>query len=293
MKIGIIGFGSIGKRHADNLTNLGHQCFLYDPAYPNGAHVRDFEVKPLAAAMDGIDGYVIASPTKQHAMDIAEYCQTGKPLFVEKPIVHDGPVERLPEQVKMVGYNLRYHACVERAKEWLIAGDIGVPLWGNFTVAQFNAKPDYRRDGVTLNWSHEIDLALYLLGPADVAASSVKLENGHDTIADICLVHRLSDARSVVHLDYHTKPEIRQGIIAGTGGQIIFDLVNRHAWLRDPHGNVVDSLDARDSFDMNYREEMADFINLIEGKASGVHCTLDEALAVLDICMSVRRRAGL
>jgi predicted dehydrogenase len=159
------------------------------------------------------------------------------------------------------------------------------------TVAQFNNKPDYRRDGVILNWSHEIDLALHLLGHADVTASSVKLDNGHDVLADICLNH--GGVFSVVHLDYLTNPELRQTIISGTDGQIILDLVSRNAWLRDPRGGVREHIPSYDNYDMNYREEMQDFIDMIDGKGNDQRCTPEQALAVVDICSKVREQAGL
>lgn len=289
MKIGIVGLGSIGQRHATNLTTLGHKVYCYDPAYPNGHG----GVQPLAAAMDGIDGYVICSPTRYHIEDIYRYAETGKPLFVEKPVGVEF-IDKLPEQVKMVGYNLRYHACVEAAREWLtMDGAIGKPLWANFTVAQYNDKPDYRRDGVILNWSHEIDLALHLLGPAQVTVAHVGLEGGQDVMADICLLHGDNDAHSVVHLDYLTRPELRQSIIVGEDGQIIVDLVNRNAWLRDPRGDVVDHLKAHDTYDMNYRAEMADFIGILNGIDKGPWCTADEAIQVVQICADVRKQAGL
>lgn len=286
MKIGVIGLGSIGSRHANNLLAMGHKVYGYDPAMPDGS----MYVKPLAAAMDGIDGYVICSPTRYHVEDIYRYAETGKPLFVEKPVASE-LIASLPEQVKMVGYNLRYHACVEAARDWLFNGSIGTPLWANFTVAQYNDKPEYRRDGVIFNWSHEIDLALHLLGPVSTGASQVKMEGGQDVMADICLLHGDNHAHSVVHLDYLTRPELRQSIIVGEDGQIIMDLVSRNAWLRDPRGDVVDHLQAHDTYDMNYRQEMADFIGIIGGSHKGIWCTADEAIKVIQVCAKVKEHA--
>jgi len=179
----------------------------------------------------------------------------------------------------MVGYNLRFHACVKKAKEWMQSDVIGEPVWANFTVAQFNDKLDYLRDGVILNWSHEIDLALYLLGDASVRSCV----SDTPMLADIILMHE-NGCHSVVHLDYLTRPEVRQTIISGLDATIILDLVNRQAWLRDADGSILDHLDADDSWDENYVEEMAAFLARVDGQET-IGCTGEEGLRVLELCL--------
>ncbi len=174
MKIGVIGLGSIGMRHARNLQSLGHKVIGYDPI----EELRDqFPGEGLTE-----EAYVFATPTKHHYGNILDSALTYKPLFVEKPIAHLWHPDF--HIVRMVGYNLRFHACVKKAKEWIDAGRIGKPLWANFTCGQFSDKPAYLRDGVILNWSHEIDLALHLLGPGHLEASSVRIIDGYDDMAD-------------------------------------------------------------------------------------------------------------
>jgi predicted dehydrogenase len=191
----------------------------------------------------------------------------------------------------MVGYNLRYHSCVKKAKEWIDAGLIGRPLWANFTVAQWNNKPAYLRDGVILNWSHEIDLALYLLGPWGLVGSSTRISDGGDDITDILL--NQSGCRTSIHLDYVTRPEVRQSIIVGDEATIIMDLVHRLAWLRGKGDNVMlDMHEGQDSWDENYIEEMQAFLDRLDGKEV-VGCTGPEAFEVLKVCLQARKQAGL
>lgn len=284
--IGVIGLGSIGMRHATNLVGLGHKVYGIDPAvsdHPDITLVNEFH--------HPCDAFVIASPTKDHIGHIETLLPQNKPIFIEKPIADQWP-SVATGNIMMVGYNLRYHPCVIKAKEWIGANSVGDILWANFTVAQFNTKAAYLRDGVILNWSHEIDLALYLLGPASVLASATHIAGGHDDIADIILGHE-SGANSVVHLDYVTEPEVRQFIIVGKKAHIICDLVNRQSWLRGVDGGMLDHFQAYDSFDEDYVEEIQDFINLLDGKEFGFHCTAEHALSVLKICLDVRKQAGL
>lgn len=296
--IGVIGLGSIGMRHAKNLCTLVNKVVAYDPeekrAYElmrhRPANFPPGTVTKIEELFEVSDAIVIASPTPTHADMMFMALEAKKPFFVEKPIsdrVRCG-------YATMVGYNLRFHSCVKKAKEWLDAGLIGEPLWANFTVGQYNDKPAYLRDGVILNWSHEIDLALYLLGGGSVAGSSTRLSDGHDDMTDILLTH-VNGCRTTVHLDYLTKPEQRTFIIQGTKAKIAFDLVGRSGHILYEHRLYRpgdDDFFGDDSWDENYVEEMQAFIDRIDGKET-LGATGAEGLAVLDICLEVRKQAGL
>ena len=285
--IGVIGLGSIGARHAKNLEALGCKVIGYDPQLS----AQDNRLPPLVDVVAVSEALVIASPTNHHYHHIFD-CSS-KPLFVEKPLTH-GPTTLFDhnwEAIKMVGYNLRFHSCVIQAQKWLLHNAIGKPLWANFTCAQYNDRPNYLRDGVILNWSHEIDLACYLLGDCRVAASSTRLTDGKDDMTDILLTHD-NGCRTTVHLDYLTRPEYRGFVIAGDKGVIEVDLPNRTAKL-SPHGDYVSfEVDQGGSYDEDYKTEMQAFLDRIDGKTT-LGCTGEEALKVLEICLEVRKQAGL
>lgn len=276
--IGVIGLGSIGMRHAKNLQVMGHRVVGHDP----NENIKDFNNAHPENMLDRCDGIVIASPTYLHEEHIHECLLAKKPFFVEKPL-KDKLTDRGGIEATMVGYNLRFHSCVKQAKEWIDGGMIGAPLWGNFTVAQYSNKSDYLRDGVILNWSHEIDLALYLVGPAQVRSCAAI---NRESLADIILSHE-NGCQSVVHLDYVTQPEIRQSIIVGSEASIIMDLVNRHAWLKGADGTIWDHLEGQDSWDENYVEEMECFVDRLDGKET-LGCTGEEGLRALEICLQAK-----
>src|SRR5262245_42559638 len=135
MKIGIIGLGSIGLRHACNLLMMGHQVYGHDPDRSRCNLLRDAGGKLMANpylhsfdTLGACDAVVIASPTPEHARGL-ECLRFGnnpkyKPAFVEKPIADRLDLENT-DAVVMVGNNLRFHSAVIKAKEWLDAGMIG------------------------------------------------------------------------------------------------------------------------------------------------------------------------
>lgn len=276
MKVGVIGLGSIGKRHVRNLVDLGHEVFNHDPNVPSG---------DLDSLLEHSEAIVIASPTDMHQDHALMAEAEGKPAFIEKPL---GTGKYYYPYPCMVGYNLRFHPCVQKAKEWL--PQIGKPLWANFTVAQRSEKPAYRRIGVILNWSHEIDLALHLLGEAEVMSSSTMIYwDDADVMTDIVLRHE-SGCRSTVHMDYLTEPERRHFTIVGEKGRMTCTLPDRNIFL-----HVKDNMDwfaGKGTWDDDYKAEMAAFINRAKGESTP-GCTIEEAMSVMEICLTVRQQAGL
>lgn len=282
--IGVLGAGSIGTRHMDNLLRLGYLVIFYDPFTENSiGKDRDF-------ILDKSDKLLICSPIKEHYADLMDCLATGKPVFCEKPLAHIGHGSFT--RVAMVGYNLRYHPCVQAAKAWMESGAVGHVHWANFTCGQYNDKYREAGEGVILNWSHEIDLAIYLLGNANVLSAHVVAEQPNiETIAHITMGHPQYGCLTTVQLDYVSIPQLRQFVIIGERAQVICDLHHRQTWLRAPDGEMIDHDDASDtSFDDDYVAEIEAFAsgNIEPNAATGA-----QALAVLNICNDARRIAGL
>lgn len=294
--IGVIGLGSIGMRHGRNLTAMGHQVIGFDPINIGDGYPTIWPPPP--GGLDRMDAVLICSPTDQHVSDLIPIGDH-VPVFMEKPIgATKADFEYLSissldrDQIKMVGYNLRFHGCVKKAKEWLDSGNIGEPLWANFTLGQHSIKPPYLRDGVILNWSHEIDLALYLLGPANMQSvqSLTKLRDGKDIMTDINLVHKEAGCHTHIHLDYITDPEQRYFSIFGSEGHLFVNVADRVCNVLSLNG--PESYSFKDAWNDNYIEEMQAFLDRIDGKET-IGCSGAEGLRVLEICLEVRKQAGL
>jgi predicted dehydrogenase len=255
---------------------------------------------PRDVVIEKSDAVVIASPTSEHWEDILDCKKANKPCFVEKPISEqikivgsmgtDANGSHLKHPL-MVGYNLRFHPCVIKAKEWISDDRIGEPYWGNFVCAQFNDRPQYLRDGVTLNWSHEIDLALHLLGKAEVGGALITKK---DDIADILLRHSVNVAHSGIHLDYVTRPEHRGFSVVGPKGLIIGNIPARTIAIIGHDGTMKQTEQYPGSYDDDYVVEMAAFLAKVEGSIEPMPgCTAEEAIEVLKVCLKAKKVAGI
>lgn len=285
MRVGIVGHGSIGSRHATNARILGHDVIVYDPAGPRDVA---FERKIYADA----DAIVIANPSFMHEGSLRAAIERRKPVLVEKPIsVSLGMLDLLLSTAEdngvfvMMGNNLRFHPCVQETKARL--GEIGDSIWASFTCASLTEKKPYLSDGVTLSTgSHEVDLALYFFGPGRVIASSGRWGVDADEIIDFVVLHD-NGVRSSFHLDFVTKNEIREYWIAGSEHNIGAVLPQRLFSLGDGITRH------KGSYDDDYLEEMRMFLAAAETPgARGDWATGRDGFETLKILLGAKVKAA-
>jgi predicted dehydrogenase len=188
----VIGYGSIGQRHARLLAELGVDIACVTQQFTT--QCESFDSIPRALEAWNPDYVVIASPTSKHASDLSsllDNCFQG-PILVEKPLFSDVTVlnKPLPDTV-FVGYNLRFHDSVQQLK--LILKDqpiLTVSLWNAQYLPDWRPGRDYRATssakksaggGVLRDLSHDLDLLLYLFG----STTEVYARLAHSDILEI------------------------------------------------------------------------------------------------------------
>ncbi|MCK6499789.1 MAG: Gfo/Idh/MocA family oxidoreductase, partial [Nitrospira sp.] len=176
MKALVVGYGSIGQRHARVLDELG--CEVAVVSRRPVEYPRRYD--SLATALSGWrPGYVvIASRTNEHFDDLSALITAdfaGR-VLVEKPlfdVARQMPSNRFSHLA--VAYNMRFHPLIMKLRDFLgqqkrlVAAHIYVGQY----LPQWRPSTDYRssysasRDlggGVLRDLSHEIDYALWLFG---------------------------------------------------------------------------------------------------------------------------------
>jgi predicted dehydrogenase len=299
LKFGILGYGSIGKRHYQNLRTLGYEPLVYDPNNQEFRIARD-------AIIETCDAILICTPTGNHIADMADAIHAGKHVFVEKPIGYDHPEligvliakARLDNasQVIATGFNLRFHECVRKAKSLLKDGILGGLIGANFSVLQKSSKPEYLRDGVIRNWAcHEIDLAMHLIGEEPEVIDAYAEQNAEGKDQTWCYIDlQFPEVANPVRIkaDYTTEPEVRLFWIEGTEATMYVNLLKRTLLVQSKKGKTTFEFQGQGSFDKDYLSEMVHFVNsckrgwLIEPLAYG-----EEGLENLYCIMEARELA--
>jgi predicted dehydrogenase len=309
--VAVIGLGSIGRRHATNLQALGCRVFGFDPDPDARETANSLGVKTCDSRVDALtqaDAAVICSPSRAHLDDLEAALDAACHTLVEKPLGHElaraqGLVERATKEKRGVsmGFNLRFHPCVEQAREALAGGTIGEPIWFRALAASHlpdwrpgrNHRTGYAADpvagGVIMDFTHEIDLAVHLLGAGTLATAAATSTGtlGLETedIADLVIVHE-GGARSNIHIDFLTRPAQRMFEIAGTHGFIRADLIGRHYRQWDIDGALHEDHTHPGGFDDDYIREAAHFLACLDGELP--RCPAEEGLNSLAIALAAR-----
>ena len=175
MKALIIGYGSIGSRHARVLNELGCRVGVVS------RREIDFErcYTDLKSAIDEWhpDYVVIANKTNEHYPALVELARFGfkATVFVEKPLfsdVREAPANQF-ENV-FVGYNMRFNPLIQRLRDEIRGKQmISVQAYAGQYLPDWHPQRDYRLSysasksdggGVLRDLSHELDFLTWLLG---------------------------------------------------------------------------------------------------------------------------------
>ena len=264
MKIGVIGLGSIGRRHVNNLQQLGYNnIFVYDPLInDSGSGIRVVK-SPDSFLEKDFELVLLCAPTHLHFKYLMPLLENNQNLLVEKPLVSNiletNAILKLIQRysgIGIVGYNMRFHPCVLEAISLLSDGWIGKPYSARFFVGQY--LPDWRPNldysesysakknmggGVALDLIHEVDLAVHLLGIPDKKImflsgkiSSLKIET--EDVVEI--LYQTQDSTFVsIHLDYVFRGYKRYFEIIGEKGTLHSDLYKSEVVIKSDNNKIV------------------------------------------------------
>ena len=174
-RIAIVGVGSIGSRHIDNLLAMGYQDLVGIDPRPMPHETR----LPIVQSFEGVNyggitHVVICSPPELHYKHASYFLEQGIPTFVEKPLaVNSHHANELlwaaaeHNTYIAVGYMERAHPVVKQANEFIEEhGCIKAEICCYWMATQKTYNLAIAQES-----SHAIDLAIFLLGPALLKAS--------------------------------------------------------------------------------------------------------------------------
>jgi CMP-N,N'-diacetyllegionaminic acid synthase len=246
MKILIVGYGSIGKRHARILSS----CFGEDVCVVTSqkqSKYQQYQSLLQITELSDFDYFVIATETARHFEDLRQLTMAvqHKKILVEKPIFDDRYLDRLNElsigqnQV-YTAYYLRFHPVLVELKSRLqgqrilhiniITGQY-LPSWRpdrDYTKT-YSADPD-RGGGVLLDLSHELDYLQWLCGGPliHLAASSKKISNLEIRSDDFFSAIGVTEqgTQCTLTLDYLSRISIKHILVHTDNATYRGDLVN-------------------------------------------------------------------
>ena len=311
MNIGIIGFGSIGKRHSKNLLELGANVSILrstnKKTEKDSQESSSFYFDEDDFFSNNLDGIVICNPTFLHKKFIELAVAKDLNFFCEKPLASNASdLEHLSKSITKknlttcCGYMMRYHKEINLIKEIIDSGQLGritsshinwstyLPDWHPWEdYSESYASNSEMGGGAILTCSHEIDTMNYLFGKSELQASSFgssdQLSTNTDDYFDAFFI--TEDGISVqLHVDWFSKIGNRTIRIIGDKGQLDWNFFKNRIYLKVGSKKSV----LEDEYEINncYLDNMRDFLNCINKK---IQCRSNyfNGLETLKICNKI------
>ncbi len=299
-KVLLIGYGSIGKRHARNLIELEVELYILTK-YPddlNAIFLKDInEIRN-----EEFDYCIIASPTARHLDDLKKCLALPtkpKNILIEKPLeslyLRGNEMKNISEAYSLsifIAYNLRFldafniiDKFVKEQKNQIrivevVAGQ-DLKEWRPFKdYTQSYSAHREQGGGVDLDLSHEIDYTLWLFGNnfKDKIIYRNKISNLKINSPDIFkLILDYNTFIVDITLDYIRNPKERYiKIICENGKNLYYNFITNTLKIDEKtiimNGNIEQS----------YKKMLKTFLGLDKKKENKL-CSIEEGLNILKI----------
>lgn len=317
----VIGYGSIGRRHAENLRSLGIGRLILarrsanaNPAFPVPAEA--IVVHDVQTALEmGVDLAIVCTPTRLHPETALPFLRSGVSVLIEKPLAAEiADARRLQAAAAKhetpcgMAYCMRYHPAYALAREIIQEGRIGRVLyaksWFESWLPSWHPWEDYRQSyaarrelggGVLPTLDHEIDFLCWCLGPprrvTGVSHRSGALALDVDDSAAL-MMEFAGGTTASCQLSLCRQDRQRGFEFVGSQATLRYSLESNQLRLR------ADSMDdeetawdgqAYDTNDM-YRDLLVDFLAaVVRGDRPPV--PLEAGVEALEICQQVQSRS--
>ena len=301
MKVLILGYGSIGKRHKEVLSSFDIVTKITIVTKQKLENLDTIYNLQDINCLSEYDYFIIASETHKHYEQLKYICSKvdKKKILVEKPL-YDKKYDSIISNNKIfIAYNLRFHPVLQELFTLLQGEEIYyvniicgqyLPTWRPYQDYKdsYSAKKE-EGGGVLRDLSHELDYAIWLFGNIEkIDAINTKISDLEINSDDIFTAIAISQQKIIINLtiDYISKIPIRRLIVHtkektieadvinnninisfkdGTSKKIKIEMVDRNYTYATMHKNIINNnFEILCSF--NNGEKIVDMISKIEFK---------------------------
>ena len=321
MKVLVVGYGSIGKRHIENLSKLKNVEIIVNTKRNYDKFLKQKKCKIYRSLADSVKESptfaIVANETQFHIKTALFLAQFNIHMLIEKPISYSlTKIDKLLTVVKkkklivLVGCNLRFHPSLQLMRNMILQGDLGrivsvraengsfLPDWHpNENYQNSYATRNDLGGGAVLTCIHEIDYLYWFFGNVHEVLSITGKFSDLKTKAEDLSAMILKFKNNVIaetHLDYFQQPSARNCKIIGTKGTLTWDI----------ESNVVKHYNAKNkkwvekfkpknyNFNLTYMQELIHMIDCIEGKTKPIN-DLKDGIYTLKVALAVKKSSKL
>ncbi len=315
LKVAIIGYGSIGKRHVSNLLKISNvEIIICTKQKIKNPSIKKIKiVKSISDCLkEKPDIGIISNESSHHIKDAIKLANGGIDLFIEKPLSSSliGTKEllriiRKKNLITQMGCQLRFHKCVKEIKRLISSKKLGKVIsvrseCGSF-LPDWHPNEDYSKSyaarkelggGVVLTNIHEIDYLYWFFGNVSkvfsITGNYSELKISAD---DLCagILEFKNNIIAELHLDYFQKPDFRSCKIIGTKGTVIWDSNTNNVMLYDNNKNKWIKILKWTKYDRNlmFKEEIKHFLDCVKKRKTTINPIEKDGLDTLKIALAI------
>ncbi len=318
LNILVVGTGSIGTRHIENLLSFNMSVSAYSYREEKGGTLsKKYGIRVFPSIESAFesepDAVIISNRTDLHMETALAAAQRGIHIYIEKPLSNSmkgiNELRRLMESKSLiieVGCMMRFNPGLRTIHGFLERGEIGKPYFARVCIGQYlpdwrpeqdynqsySAKSDYG-GGVLFDLIHELDYLYWWFGPvSDVSAfldrvSELEIET--EDVAQI-LLRFGSGVVAQVEMDYLSPFFRRNCEVVGSKGIIFWNDNFGEVTLKIKGTSEARVFNQPVSFRRNtmFVDLMKHFLNRIK-KGGDPAVGLEDGINVLKVALAAHR----
>jgi predicted dehydrogenase len=313
-KVLVCGAGSIGKRHIENLLNLGVNVLVWRTQINLLKNIaKEYNVETyenLDIAIENADAVIVATASDQHIEIALKVLNANKPLFIEKPVSNnweniDKLLELSKNKIIEIGCQFRMHSNLIKLNQILQKKETANLLTYRLAMGQrldaWRKNVDYKKGyssdekrggGALFDLIHQIDIAIWLFGPvlsvnAVLSKRSELLISGDD-VTNLLLTHT-NGLTGHIQLDM-ASPIYRCEAEVMTGDSIFkwsFSDSSLYNYTTEKK-EIINKLDDKYNRNSMFIDHMKHFLIRIDNNEILPACSLDDGIAALRVALCAR-----
>lgn len=250
MKVLIIGYGSIGKRHYEVLTNFQEIKSISIATKQDLNEEKTYKKIEDISNLSTYDYFIIASETNKHfeQLKYLEENVSNKLIFCEKPLFETNKKLIIEKNKVFVGYVLRFHPLLQKLKNFIKNEKcISVHAKCGQYLPTWRPNADYRDSyssktdggGVLLDLSHEIDYVQWLFGKIEgIKSYKVKVSDLEIDSDDLTMLLGKTEKDVMVNIsiDYISKITHRKILLDTIDNSYELDFILNKLIRKDKNG---------------------------------------------------------
>ena len=321
LKALVVGYGSIGKRHIENLSKNKDIEIIVCTKRENDQFLRKRKCKIFSSIelslKENPDFALVTNESSHHISTCIKLAKKNIHLFIEKPLSNSikgvNTLTKIVQKKKLItqmGFPLRFHPCINEIRKIVLKKSLGkiifLDIQNGSYLPEWHQNEDYRKSyaaredlggGALLTSTHELDYLSWILGSVSevfsITGKYSNLEIQADDLSTIFMKFK-NDVIAEVHLDFFQKPKIRECKIVGTKGTLYWNFdenivrlydIKKDKWVNKLKLNGYNN-------NLMYEEELRHFLNCVKKRKKSINDVF-EGKENLKIALAIKKSSKL